>query len=66
MLLECSLRFVQKRHTRNSVKEAPFVHGQMEFLNISPQAIGFDPSCLGQAYSNKIGTGPEYENTSGV
>ena len=31
----------------------------------SPQAIEFDPHCLGKAYSNKTGTDPEYENASG-
>ena len=65
MLLERGLRFIQQRHTRNSVKsETPFVHGQMESPNTSPQAIELIPSCWEQlAYSNRPGTGLRYKNT---
>ena len=46
------------------VKERdPFVHGRMESPNTSPQAIELNPSCLGQAYSNRPAIGPGYKNT---
>ena len=38
-----------------------FVHGRMESPNTSMQAILPNPSCLGQAHSNRPGTGPGYE-----
>ena len=34
-----------------------FVHGQMESLNTSPQAIEINPSYSGQAHPNRPGTG---------
>ena len=41
-------------------KSDSFMHGQMESPNTSPQAI--EPSYLGQAHSNRPGTGPGYKN----
>ena len=38
-----------------------FVHGGME--SISPETIKLNPGCLGQAHSNRPGTGPGFENT---
>ena len=35
----------------------------MKLLNTDPQAVEFNPSCSGQAHSNKHGIGPRYENT---
>ena len=34
----------------------------MESLNTSPQAIELNPSCSGQAHSNRPGTGHVYES----
>ena len=34
----------------------------MESLNTTPQTIELDPSCSGQAHSNRLATGPGYEN----
>ena len=42
--------------------ETPFVHGQMELPNTSPQAAELNPSCLGQAHPNRPGTGPGHKN----
>ena len=61
--LKRGLRFVQWRRTRNSVKKRdPFVHGQLELPNTSPQAIELDPSGSRQPHFNWPGTGPGYEN----
>ena len=35
----------------------------MNFSYTNLQAIQLEPSCSGKAYSNRLGTGPEYENT---
>ena len=35
----------------------------MESTDISPQAIDLNPSCSGQAHSNRPGTGHGYEST---
>ena len=52
-----AMRFVQRRHTRNSVK------GRMESPNTSSQAVELNPSCSGQAHLNRSGTGPGHKNT---
>ena len=39
------------------------MHGQMESPNTSPQTIELNPNCLGQAHSNRPGTGYGYKNT---
>ena len=44
------------------MSKTPFVHGQTELSNTSLQAIELNPSCLGQAHSNRPRTGHEYEN----
>ena len=67
-LLECDLQFVQRRRTRNSVKEQdPFVNGRMELPSTSPQAVELNPSCSVKAHPNKPGTDPGYKNAeSGI
>ena len=62
MLFKRGLQFVQRCHIHNFVK-TPFVHGQTKSPNTSPQAVELKPSCLGQAHTNKHGTGPGYKNT---
>ena len=39
------------------------MHGRMESPNTSPQAVELNPSCLGQAHSNRLGTSPGYKKT---
>ena len=54
-LLERGLRFVQRRRTRNSVKQRdPFVHGRMESPNTSPQSNELNPSCRGKFISTGL------------
>ena len=43
--------------------KTPFVHGRMESLDTSQQAIELNASCLEQARSNRPSTGPRHENT---
>ena len=61
-LLERGLRFVQRRRAGDLVKErAQLVHERMGSPIISRQPIAINPSCSGQAHSNR--PGPAYKNT---
>ena len=62
-LLERGLRFVQRLGTGNLLRsEIPFMYGQMESSNTSPQAVKLNLSCSEQAHYNRPGIGPGYEN----
>ena len=60
-LLTCGLRFVQMHRTRDSDTKpdsiCAWTNGQIESSITSWQAIEPNPSCSGQAHSNRPGTG---------
>ena len=63
-LIECGLPFSQNIPLLIRCRiENTFVHGRMELPNTSSQAIEPNPSCSGQAQSNRPGTGYGYEST---
>ena len=62
-MLGRDLQFFQWRCTSKFVKKQDsIVHGRMELLDASPQAIELNASCLEQVYSNRFGTSHEYKS----
>ena len=63
-LFGCGLRFAQDIPLLIRCRiETTFLHEQMELPNTSSQTIEPNPSCSGQAQSNRHGTGYGYEST---
>ena len=59
--VERSLRFIQRRHTHNSMERDQILC--MESPNTSPQANELNPSCSGQTQSNRL---VRYQMASGT